>query len=196
MGIPTFSIDDYHEKNLELANLFLKYGLEKETIFFIECLKEGAQEQIKELSKLGFFVGSHTMTHAFLNEVSKEQAFWEINASKKIIEGLTGKECHSLCYPRGRYDDDIIKMVKDAGYKWARTTKLKHGKTPFEMAGIHLSFDRSEYEGENPFEVAKKSDLGHYWGHFFEFSRGTKMRELEEFLKYKGGKGVKKVPGS
>jgi len=198
MKIPRFSIDDYNSDNIKLANLFKKYDLIDKTIFFIECFSGETQQQIKELSKLGFTIGSHTMTHAFLNEVEKEQAFWEINASKKIIEELTGKPCEAFCFPRGRYDDKIIKMVKDAGYKWARTTKLEHGKTPFERAGVHLSYARSEYEGKDPFEVAKESNLGHYWLHYFEVERYYLFDKLESFLAWykKGGQVAKKVSGS
>lgn len=193
--IPVFSIDDYHSDNLRLAELFLKYGLEKETIFFIECADGDAQAQIEYLSELGFQIGSHTMTHAHLTKVDKEQVLWEITSSKKIIEGLTHKTCEAFCFPRGRYDDKIIKMLKDAGYKWARTIELTT-KGPYQIAGVHLSYPRKEYNGKDPFEVAKESDLNHFWLHCFEILKFGKMVELEKFLKWykQGGHHHKNQP--
>ena len=45
----------------------------------------------------------------------------EIFTSKKQIEKLTQTECLHFCYPNGDYNDDIIEMVKRAGYHSART---------------------------------------------------------------------------
>ena len=177
------SIDDYHKDNIKLARMIKRYGFVKNTIFFIECGGWETQKQIKELSKMGFEIGSHTLNHTFLTEVPEEEALIEIEASKLTIESLTGRECEAFCYPRGRYNKRIIKMVKNAGYKWARTTKLDD-RGQFERAGVHLSYPRKEYDGKDPFDVARESKLGHYWGHVSELLKFNKMKEFEDFLRW------------
>lgn len=182
------SVDDFHEKNIELANIIKRYGLEKDTIFFVECIGANAQDQIKELSNMGFQIGSHTFTHAQLNLINEEQARWEIEGSKKVIEQITEKPCDWFCYPRGRYSDRIIEIVKNAGYKYARTTKIKDGKTDFEKGGFHLTYPRKEYKGQDAFEFAYDRVANpknwHFWGHEFEIIRFSLEKKFEEFLKW------------
>lgn len=180
------SIDDYNLDNFKIAKLLLKYDLEEETIFFID-FRLDAELQIKWLSDLGFEIGSHTINHSFLNEISKGQAKFEIMSSKDKIEEITGKECKWFCYPRGRYSKEILKLVKEAGYKFARTTKLTDGKTNFEKAGNHLSFERKEYGGIDPFEWAYKSKLNHYWLHAKELLERGWLGRFEQFLKWYSG---------
>ena len=182
MKIPKLSIDDYHSLNPILASLIEKYGLQEKTIWFIDLKEYDSREQIRSFSQRGFQIGSHTMTHAFVNHIPKEQAKWEIEESKKVIEELTGKECEAFCYPRGRYNKETIEMIKNAGYKWARTTKLEDGKTEFEISGLHLSYPRSEYEGKDPFSMVK--DYEHYWAHYKELQQFELMDKFEKLLKW------------
>jgi len=177
-------IDDYSENNYKVAGLLAKYGLIDKSIFFIDFRDGNAGAQIKILSDFGFDIGSHTITHSHLTKISNEQIEWELKQSKEAIEEITGKECEAFVYPRGYYTPEIIEMVKNSGYKWARTTLLQDGKTEFEKGGNHLSYPRSEYGGIDPFEWAKTSTLNHYWLHAFEVERYNLMDKLEEFLKW------------
>lgn len=130
---------------------------------------------------MGFKIGGHTMTHRYLTRVNKEDARWEIEGCKKVIEQITGKKVDWFCYPRGYYSKKIIRMIKRAGYKYARTVKFEDG-TNYEKAGIHLTYPREEYKGKDPFEVAKSSKLNHFWGHCFEIQRYNLWSKFEEFL--------------
>ena len=178
------SIDDYDPRNLEVAALIKKYGFEKQTIFFIECISAEAQEQIKKLFDMGFQIGSHTLTHCILTRTALGQAKWEIEFSKKLLEKLLDKKVEWFAYPRGYYNKDIMEMVKNAGYKYARTTLLRDCDSNFEKGGIHLSYPRKEYEGKNPFQVAKESEIEHYWFHVKELAYQYSFEELEKFLIY------------
>jgi len=165
------SIDDYSEGNYKIVELAEKYNLKDYLLFFIDFRDENAPEQIRELDRRGCKCGSHTITHSHLTKISLEQVKWEIGLSKERIEGITGKPCEWLCYPRGYYTPEIIELVRDAGYKYARTTRLGNGETPFEMGGIHLTYNRKEYLGISPYEIALKSRMTHFWGHYFEAIR-------------------------
>ena len=69
-------------------------------------------------------VGSHTLTHAKLIELSAEQQRHEISESKRLLEAMV-TQTHGVrhfCYPYGLYDATSIDAVKLAGYVTATTT--------------------------------------------------------------------------
>lgn len=180
------SIDDYHPTNPIVANLIEKYGLQDNTIWFLDFRNYEVREMITKFSQRGFKIGSHTMTHAFLNEIPIEQTKWQVEESKKQIEKLTGKVCDWIAYPRGRFNDEVIEIVKNAGYKYGRTTRL-FDEDDFRLGGCHLSYERKEYNFEDPFDYAKKSHLKHYWLHTKEILERNWLNKLEEFLKWLKG---------
>lgn len=188
------SIDDYNPKNIELANLIKKYGLESETIFFIECFSPEAKEQIKELSDMGFGCQSHTCSHSHLTKISKEQIEYELEGSKLIIEKTTGKECLWLCLPRGYGNEEIYKMALEIGYKYIRGVgvfNLEKNKIGLNQTTIHAYPLRKEYNGRNwidlfdeYLEKAKKENGNfHFWGHYREMEREGILEEFETCLR-------------
>jgi peptidoglycan/xylan/chitin deacetylase (PgdA/CDA1 family) len=82
------------------------------------------EEQIRTMqeSKLIEF-GSHTLSHVNLATINEDVLEKEIYESKKEVEKLINKECESFAYPYGKFDDKIIKVVKEAGYKNATVVK-------------------------------------------------------------------------
>ena len=178
-----FSFDDYNSENIKLANLIKKYGFEKQTVFFIECNGSNAQDQIKQLFNMGFIIGSHTLSHPFLTRIPLEAVEEQIAGSKLIIEYITNKKCEWFAYPRGYYNKDIINLLKKYNYKYARTTLLET-KSNYEIGGVQLTYPKKEYDGKDPFEVAKISELNHYWGHTKEIITFSLWKKLEKFLKW------------
>jgi peptidoglycan/xylan/chitin deacetylase (PgdA/CDA1 family) len=186
-----FSVDDFHPDNIKLANLFKKYGLEKYVWFAIQLNDVDSINQIETLHKMGFNLASHTISHAFLSEVPIEYAYNEMNESKIIIDGITGKNTDWLVLPRGRGNEEIYKMAIDLGYKYIRTTKVNdensylfpelYGKI---KGGNHLSYPRKEYNGVDPFDWAKDSNLNHHWLHCFEVEKFGLWQQLEKFLQW------------
>ena len=177
------SIDDFHPSNIRLANMIKKYGLEKDTWFAIEIDKREKVEQIEELALMGFNFASHTETHAHLSRIPIDEAIHEMKFSKQFLEDITGQKIEWLIYPRGRYNEEVIKEAKKLGYKYGRTTKLLD-LSDMERGGCHLSYPRTEYKGIDPFDWAKKSHLNHYWAHCFEIIKFDLMDKFEEFLKW------------
>jgi peptidoglycan/xylan/chitin deacetylase (PgdA/CDA1 family) len=77
--------------------------------------------ELEEMVSSGNDVGSHSMTHPFLTQVADENKLRsEIADSKKIIEDRLGIIVDVFAYPFGQYNDEIVSLVKDAGYKAAR----------------------------------------------------------------------------
>ncbi len=80
--------------------------------------------QIKEMQESGLVeFGAHTMNHVNLTKVDDEVAINEITESKLSVEKLTDVACLAFAYPYGRYELRHTKMVKEAGFTTAVTTK-------------------------------------------------------------------------
>jgi peptidoglycan/xylan/chitin deacetylase (PgdA/CDA1 family)/glycosyltransferase involved in cell wall biosynthesis len=75
--------------------------------------------QLMELHRSGMEIGSHTVTHARLTEVSADFARNELINSKKNLEEMLGAEVPSFAYPYGSLDARVKEMVEEAGYKFA-----------------------------------------------------------------------------
>lgn len=75
-----------------------------------------------EWSNAGHEVGSHTLNHPVLERLSPELAINEITDSKDALEQITGKPVTAFCYPYGKYIDQTVEFVRQAGYTNATTT--------------------------------------------------------------------------
>ncbi len=83
-----------------------------------------SEEQIKEIRTSGLVeFGSHTMFHPNLASLDRDRARKEIEKSKEKLEKLLSLPVVSFAYPYGGYNDQTPKLVKDAGYKTAVSTK-------------------------------------------------------------------------
>ena len=80
--------------------------------------------QVQEMIDSGLIeIASHTLTHDNLASISQKQKLDEICKSKEIIENTFNIKCDSFCYPFGIMDKEDWKIVKDANYTNATTTK-------------------------------------------------------------------------
>ena len=74
-------------------------------------------DQIREMNKDPLItIGSHSLSHARLTDISINDAAKEIIESKKRIESELGEEITSFCYPDGCVSEEIKLLVKNAGY--------------------------------------------------------------------------------
>lgn len=188
------SFDDYHPENIRLAKALAELKLT--AVFFIETITPGAEEQIKELSRLGMDIGSHTMSHpADLKALPLEEVRSELEISKRQIEEWTGKPCTALAYPRGRFNDAVVEVVKNVGYTDARTTHVLRTEAEDPLRApttAHVYNGRKEYGGRDWQTIArfhwaylKKRQHGffHLWGHMGEILRFSEYTNLIRFLK-------------
>lgn len=169
--IVTSSWDDGHKYDLRLARMLKQYGL-KATFYISPRNREFTerdlltQQQIREISS-DFEIGSHTVTHPRLPTISRSQAWEEITDSKKMLADITGQEINSFCYPGGTYESVHIKLVKDAGYRYARTVA------------------RYEFTVGEPYEAPTSlhtydhwSDLYHHWFDLWKIARFARFHPV------------------
>jgi len=83
-----------------------------------------SHEQVIEMVGSGVIeLGGHTLDHARLTCISKNEAYEQVVASKLEIERLYNVKCTSFAYPFGFYNEDSIEAVKLAGFSNACTTE-------------------------------------------------------------------------
>lgn len=79
-------------------------------------------DNLREMKKLGLDVGSHTVSHPILTNVTPPQLSYEVIESKREIEVQLGGRVDSFCYPNGTPSDiseEVKAVVQSAGYKYA-----------------------------------------------------------------------------
>ncbi len=83
------------------------------------------QKQLLEISHSGILIGSHTRTHPKLNEISsdKEKLNDELFNSRQVLENQLDKTIEHFAYPYGLFNDDVVNVVKQAGYRTACSTR-------------------------------------------------------------------------
>jgi len=81
-------------------------------------------DEIKHLGYRGFEIGSHTVSHIPLTDLSDEDAIIEIAQSKKYLSEKIGLEVSGFCYPRGAFSRQHLKMVEKSQYKYAVSTRF------------------------------------------------------------------------
>lgn len=79
-------------------------------------------EEVKEMGMRGVEFGSHTLTHPMLSRVPNDVARREIAESKQVLEERLGSPVELFCYPRGDFNADVKRLVREAGYRFACST--------------------------------------------------------------------------
>jgi peptidoglycan/xylan/chitin deacetylase (PgdA/CDA1 family) len=198
-AIITTSFDDGGKLDLKVAELLKKYDLNGTFYIVLDWIgQEGYLnwEDIKQLDKEGFEIGSHTITHpSDLKMVFDEQLHYEIQNSKDLLETALGHKIASFCYPRGRADERVKNKVKESGYKTARGTG-KVGITSvadkYYLPGTIHIYQREEYGELSILEYAKlvinkvRKNGGYVniWGHSKEIERDQNWKTLDKVLSY------------
>jgi peptidoglycan/xylan/chitin deacetylase (PgdA/CDA1 family) len=98
-------------------------------------------EQLRQLNSLGFEVGCHSMTHAYLDDLEEPDLRREIWDAKKKLEDLTGNSVEHFSSPGGRYNGKAVAVVKEAGYRSLATSHARANSpttNPFELGRVAI----------------------------------------------------------
>jgi peptidoglycan/xylan/chitin deacetylase (PgdA/CDA1 family) len=116
--------DGYADNLLTALPILEKYGM-KATVFIIAGSVGQPDylnwDQATELLRRGVEIGSHTVSHAALSQVTDAQKQEEIVKSKVLLEGQLGKPVEFLAYPFGQFDPSLFPLLQQAGYRGACT---------------------------------------------------------------------------
>lgn len=117
------TFDDGWRDNYEFAFPILKeYGFEAMIFLIADNIGKPdflTKDQILEMHEFGIRFGSHTSSHADLKSLNKDEKWKEIFSSRKVLEETFPFTVDYFCYPKGLYDQEAVKMVREAGYMGA-----------------------------------------------------------------------------
>lgn len=110
-------------------------------------------EEAGELAEAGWEIGSHTVSHPHLTELSDERLRTELLDSRVHCERMLGSECRSLAYPYGDHDDRVVAATAAAGYEAACAARM-------ESVGGALRWPRIlAHEEDEPARFRRKASL-------------------------------------
>ncbi len=139
LRIVTTSWDDGERTDLRLAEM-LRCRKVRGTFYVPVTPYQGSpaltHAELREMLSEGFEIGAHGFSHKPLWKLSAEELDKEVNPCKPALEAILGSEVRMFCYPKGRYDSNVVRALKQAGYWGARTVRMLATRlefNPFEM---------------------------------------------------------------
>ena len=136
--------DGYEDNYLAALPIMEKYRM-KATVFVIAG-KVGEPgylkwQQIRAMQERNTEIGSHTLSHAALSEITPEEQQLEIAESKAVLERNLGTPVEYLAYPYGKFTASLFAVLQGAGYRAACSgiTGLNLRETdPFVLRRINI----------------------------------------------------------
>ncbi|MGY3714079.1 polysaccharide deacetylase family protein [Sutcliffiella cohnii] len=130
------TIDDAPDRyTLHMAETLHTLGVK--AIFFVNGHYLDTEEEkqvLKEIHRLGFPIGNHTMSHKRLSTISEEEQSYEIIELNNVVEEIIGERPKFFRAPFGINTDYAKEIVKDEGmllmnwsygYDWEPDYKTK-----------------------------------------------------------------------
>jgi peptidoglycan/xylan/chitin deacetylase (PgdA/CDA1 family) len=74
-------------------------------------------DSLRELAARGVELGSHTVTHAHLTELSDRELAVELRASRERLESELLRPCRFVAYPYGEHDARVRVAARASGYQ-------------------------------------------------------------------------------
>jgi peptidoglycan/xylan/chitin deacetylase (PgdA/CDA1 family) len=109
-------------------------------------LSEG---QLRQLCGLGFELGCHSMTHAYLSDLSHDHLRVEVEEAKDRLEQIAGTRVDHFSCPGGRWNRRLARMAQEAGYLSVATSRIganSPSANSFNLARIAMMRDISPAE--------------------------------------------------
>jgi peptidoglycan/xylan/chitin deacetylase (PgdA/CDA1 family) len=78
-------------------------------------------DQVREMKSEGICFGSHTLHHCILPVEDARCTWRELQGAKTLIESRLGTSVDMIAYPNGSYNDEIIRIAHQEGYRMGVT---------------------------------------------------------------------------
>jgi peptidoglycan/xylan/chitin deacetylase (PgdA/CDA1 family) len=89
--------------------------------YYGELLPIMSDETLRRITEF-ITVGSHTVNHVKLTETNVEHARQEITHSRKQLQQLLGTEIQYFSFPEGEYNQTLLNLCREVGYRHVFTT--------------------------------------------------------------------------
>lgn len=104
------------------VKLMNQYGFRGVAFFQVDCKDWQNMAVWHDLVNRGWEIGSHSWTHAHLNNLNNAGLIHEVNESKNWIEQTFNIKVFSFAYPycEGSKNSTVLQAIRNAGYLYAR----------------------------------------------------------------------------
>jgi len=202
----TFSYDDGVTPDLKLIEIFNKYGMKCTfNLNFGLGPNSGTWEcNGKPVSRLdltehvnayaGHEIAAHALTHQNLVKISVEEARREMVEDRDGLTKLFGKCPVGMAYPYGTFNDEVVELLDNLGFKYARTVWSSHN---FDIQEDLLRFRPTcHHDDEKLFELAEEflsmeteePKIFYIWGHSYEFMGNENWDRMEKLCQMLSGR--------
>jgi peptidoglycan/xylan/chitin deacetylase (PgdA/CDA1 family) len=108
-------------------------------------------EEVRDLHRRSVHIGSHTVTHPYLIEMSDAEIRREFLDSKRTLEEWTGAPCRFLSIPGNFYDGRIALIARECGYEGVFTANVgtvSQATNPFDIHRLIIegAFNLKEFQ--------------------------------------------------
>jgi peptidoglycan/xylan/chitin deacetylase (PgdA/CDA1 family) len=114
------TIDDAPDNyGVEMAEIL--QDMDAGAIFFVNghfLQSEEGEQQLKDIYKLGFEIGNHTMTHQNLSDLSEEEQYEEIVQLNDLVEDIIGERPRFFRAPFGVNTDYSKQLMEEEDMQW------------------------------------------------------------------------------
>ncbi|MBU0549250.1 MAG: polysaccharide deacetylase family protein [Candidatus Omnitrophica bacterium] len=125
-NLVVITFDDGYKDNLAAVNVLRKLKLPATIFIVLDWVgKEGyltKQDLNWIIHNSPVSLGSHTLSHFYLPELSADKQREEVIASRKKAREEFGIDLSFLAYPVGGFTPEVLRAAEDAGYECACTT--------------------------------------------------------------------------
>jgi hypothetical protein len=97
--------------------------------------------QLRELSALGFEIGCHSMTHAYLTDLDEGGLHREIAEAREQLEQVIDRPVEHFSCPGGRFDPRVARIAAQAGYRTVATSRIQANSKstdPFALGRVAM----------------------------------------------------------
>ena len=142
----SFTFDDGHASDYTQAFPVLAELGVRATFFVVPTLVDTpgyvTWQQLREMVAGGMEVGSHSLTHPFVDQLDRAGLEREFGESKAIIESRLGAAVRSASLPRGWAPAGVEAVLSDLGYRvfcTSRTGWWRPGDRPLAVPRVRPS---------------------------------------------------------
>jgi peptidoglycan/xylan/chitin deacetylase (PgdA/CDA1 family) len=108
------------------------------------------EQEISQMIKLGYEIGSHTCSHKLLSNLMDYEINYELNDSKNILNEIFDINVRSFCFPFGgehSYNANILNKLAKFGYSESFSVNPVPIKSLYE--NVHRNMELPRYDCNN-----------------------------------------------
>lgn len=117
-------------------------------LFFVGEVAQARPEKVRDAARRGHVLGSHSMTHQPLGQLSPQHLRHEVVDSRRVIEDVAGVACEAFRAPFFDVPPGLGAQLDAGGYRWSSSVApfspvagyrgLSSSRRPHKIPGTHV----------------------------------------------------------